>query len=302
MAVNDTTDGSRTMFPGVDRSVATLIVALALLAGIANAIGAFYFWRSPFTTLNQLLLCASLGGLVSQPSLIAIWWATSRQSVFLRTFYCASLLFLLFSSYMIAVNHVAKTNEISLPMVFALVALGICGITGIPMLIASRKMGFRIGMLEKTKDCCGTPQITIRQLFLLVTGASLVCAVAPMCFPNQQIQNTPMVPWRAITTFLIAFVFHIAAIANISVLHAYSVKRLKLVTVAVVTYLLLSPVIVFAYLKHHSAFGIAGPITLSGLEILLLIYAFSITLYLVHTAVLWITRCLGYGYTFPRPS
>ncbi len=298
MTVDDSTDCHRPLFPGVDRSFAIPLLVLVVLAAVANSLGASYFWRSSFTAFDQFLLCAALGGLVAQPSLVAVWWATSSQSVTLRSIYCLSLMFVLFSAYIITVNYVNKTSEIDLPIVFSLVALGIFAITAIPLVIASRKIGFRIGRLSKTEAGRAKSQITIRQLFVIVTVASLVCVVAPMCFPARDIQNSPL-PWRAITTFLLAFIFSVAVSTIVSVLHVYSKKRLKYINAAVLGYLLLMPIIVFAYLKHHAAFAITGPITLSGVEILLLIYTFFITLYVVNAIVLWGSRGLGYGFTLP---
>jgi len=229
-----------------------LTVCLILVALFVNSIGTLVFSNlniGPSSYFWISLLCFSIGGLVAQPCLLAVWATLSPQTMQRRTLCSFGVLLFLTGIYLLVLLAADQfAGEPIGALVFFGIAIGLYFLAMIPVFAFRLKSRHALSSQKSDIDTDQSIQFGIRHIFALTTAVALLVPIAQYVFKN--VGPSRDMPWLEISVFIVlhsllvwgAFLFTVACVFATSRVRYY---------ICLAFYLVVAPVIVVALLSLY---------------------------------------------------
>ncbi len=260
---------------------------IVVFSAIGDVVVTRYLWHVPWTRSLEIPICGSIGLLVAQPSLLAIWCALGSQRLIVRLPLSVGILFGLFCCFVGSMHSLDKSMPLEATVVMLVGASVLFGLIQIPLLMRRRKTGWVLGRPEQVGSATEDGQFHIKHLLLLTTGVAVLVTIAKTVLPDKGFQGGGE-PWGQIAVFFLSFIFFASLLAWLTVAIIFYSQRLKASLLAIIA-VLVGPVVLVLIM----AVVFTG---LPNTQIYLNCLAFASTLFLADMLVLYFFHCLGYRY------
>ena len=261
------------------------IIALVLASAIGDVVGTLLFWEFYGGPFYEFLLCMGLGLMVAQPCALAVWCALGTQKFVVRVPLTMGILFSLTCIFTGTIYALENGITLEVPIIFVVGSFSLALLVQVPLWIYRMITGYAISFMGTQTESEKASQFGIKHLMIATTIAAVIAAISNYALANSELDNS--VPWGEVIGFLVTFELFISMITLLCVALVYSRSSRVGIGILLGLVVIVGPIGVGEVIDAVIGGG-------SDRRMLTNTYAFTISLSIVLTVVLFAFYAMGY--------